>query len=148
MCLVAQLCLTLCNPMEWSPPGSSVHGILQARILEWITMPSSRGSSQPRDGNPCLLHLLHWQADFFPQCHLGSPKAFLSSIKASAFVPSWVEFPGTSSRLGLLLCPWGLHGAFETPDHLHQTDKQTPNCSPRCSRKPQGTIGLWPDFRL
>ena len=50
VCLVAQLCLTLRDPMEWSPPGSSVHGILQARILEWITMPSSRGSSQPRDG--------------------------------------------------------------------------------------------------
>ena len=34
-CLVAQLCLTLCNPMDCSPPGSSVHGILQTRILEW-----------------------------------------------------------------------------------------------------------------
>ena len=51
-------------------------------------------------------------------------------------------------RLGMLLCPWGLHGAFETPDHLHKTDKQTPNCSPRCSRKPQEIIGLWPHFRL
>ena len=38
-----------CNPMDCSPPGSSVHGILQARILEWVTMPSSRGSSQIRD---------------------------------------------------------------------------------------------------
>ena len=47
--LVAQSCLTLCNPIDCSPPGSSVHGILQARILEWIAMPSSRGSSQPRD---------------------------------------------------------------------------------------------------
>ena len=44
-----QLCPTLCNPIDYSPPGSSVHGILQARILEWVTMPSSRGSSQPRD---------------------------------------------------------------------------------------------------
>ena len=40
---------TLCNPMDCSPPGSSVHGILQARILEWIAVPFSRGSSQPRD---------------------------------------------------------------------------------------------------
>ena len=38
----------LCNPMDCGPPGSSVHGILQARILEWVAMPSSRGSSQPR----------------------------------------------------------------------------------------------------
>ena len=47
--LVAQSCLTLCDPMHYSPPGSSVHGILQARILEWIAMPFSKKSSQPRD---------------------------------------------------------------------------------------------------
>ena len=47
--LVAQLCPTLCNPMDCSPPGSSVHGILQARTVEWVAMPSSRGSSWPRD---------------------------------------------------------------------------------------------------
>ena len=44
-----QLCPTLCNPMDYSPPGSSVHRILQARILEWVAMPSSRGSSWPKD---------------------------------------------------------------------------------------------------
>ena len=44
-----QSCLTLCNPMDCSPLGSSVHGILQARILEWVAMPSSKGSSRPRD---------------------------------------------------------------------------------------------------
>ena len=40
-----QSCLTLCNPMDCSPPGSSVCGILQARILEWVAMPSSKESS-------------------------------------------------------------------------------------------------------
>ena len=45
-----QLGLTLRNPMNCSPPGSSVHGILQARTLEWVGMPSSRGSFLPRDG--------------------------------------------------------------------------------------------------
>ena len=44
-----QLCLTLCNPMDCSPPGSSVHGIFQARILEGVARPSSRGSSPPTD---------------------------------------------------------------------------------------------------
>ena len=44
-----QLCLTPCNPMECSLAGSSIHGILQARILEWAAMPFPRGSSQPRD---------------------------------------------------------------------------------------------------
>ena len=47
--LIAQLCPTLCDPMDCSPPGSSVHGILQARILEWVAIPFSRGSSRPRD---------------------------------------------------------------------------------------------------
>ena len=45
--LVIRLCLTLYNPLDCSPPGSSVHGILQARILKWVTIPFSRGSSDP-----------------------------------------------------------------------------------------------------
>ena len=47
--LVAQSCLTVCNPVDCRSPGSSVHGILQARILEWVAMLFSRGSSRPRD---------------------------------------------------------------------------------------------------
>ena len=47
--LVAQSCLTLCDPTDCSPPGFSVHGILQAQILEWIDIPFSRGTSQTRD---------------------------------------------------------------------------------------------------
>ena len=47
--LVAQLCLTPFDPMDCSPPGSSVHGILQPRMLEWVAMLFSMGSSQPRD---------------------------------------------------------------------------------------------------
>ena len=47
--LVAQLCPTLCDPMDCSLPGSSVHGIFQARILEWVAIPFSRRSSQPRN---------------------------------------------------------------------------------------------------
>ena len=52
MCLCAQslqLYPTLCDPLDYSPPSSSVHGILQVRILEWVAMPFSKGSSQPRD---------------------------------------------------------------------------------------------------
>ena len=48
-CLVSQQCLTLCDPMDCSPQGSSVYEILQARILEWVAIPFSWGSSQPRD---------------------------------------------------------------------------------------------------
>ena len=50
----AQLCLILCNPRDCSPQGSSVQGILQARILEWIAIPSSRGSSGIEPGSPPL----------------------------------------------------------------------------------------------
>ena len=52
MCVSAklfQLCPTLCDPMDCGAPGSSAHRILQARVLEWVAMSSSRGSSRPRD---------------------------------------------------------------------------------------------------
>ena len=48
-CSVIQSCLTLCDPMDCSSPGSSVHGIFQAHILEWVALSFSRVSSQPRD---------------------------------------------------------------------------------------------------
>ena len=53
-----QSCPTLCNPMDCSPPGVSVHRISQARKLEWVAISSSQGSSQPRDWT-CLLRLPH-----------------------------------------------------------------------------------------
>ena len=49
LCLVTQSCLTFCNPLNCSPPGSSVHGTFQARILEWVAISSSRRSFWPRD---------------------------------------------------------------------------------------------------
>ena len=54
---IPQLCPVLCNPMDYSLSGSSVHGILQARILEWVAYPFSRGSSQPRNrtGVSCIV---------------------------------------------------------------------------------------------
>ena len=57
-----QLCLTLCDPMDCSLPGSSVHGVLQARILPCVVISFSRGIFLTQGSNPCLLHLLHRQA--------------------------------------------------------------------------------------
>ena len=57
--LVAQPCPTLCDPMDCSQPGSSAHEILQARVLEWVAISFSRGSSQPRDWTWILCHLSH-----------------------------------------------------------------------------------------
>ena len=60
ICMLAkfQSCTTLCEPMGCSPSGSSVHGILQARILEWVIMMSSREFSQPRGSTLYLLQFL------------------------------------------------------------------------------------------
>ena len=63
-CLVTKSCLTLCDRMDCSPPGSSVHGISKARILEWVAISFSRGCSQPMEW-ACISHigrqvLYHW----------------------------------------------------------------------------------------
>ena len=65
-----QSCPTLCNPMDCSPSDSSVHGILQARILEWVARPSSRDYFRPRNIKPATPVL---QMDSLPLRHWGSP---------------------------------------------------------------------------
>ena len=67
-----QSCLTLCDLKNCTLPGSSVRRILQARILQWVAMPSSRGSSLPRDRTH-LWSLLHWQACSLPIAPPGKP---------------------------------------------------------------------------
>ena len=79
VCLVAQSCLTLGDPMDCSPQGSSVHGILQARILEWVAMPSSRESSLTQGLN---LDLGHCRQILCCLIHQGSPR-----------ILEWVAYP-------------------------------------------------------
>ena len=55
---IIQSCLILCDPMDCNLPDSSVHEILQARILEWVAVPFSRGASQPRDGTQVFLKVI------------------------------------------------------------------------------------------
>ena len=82
---VTQWCLTLCNPMDCSLPGSSVHRILQARILEWVVVPFSRRSSQPRDRTQvsCIA------GRFFTSW--ATREAFRWSEKGSSFVPNCLK---------------------------------------------------------
>ena len=80
--LVAQLCLTLCDPVECSLPGSSLHGILQARILGWVAISFSRGVFQTQESNPHLLCLLHCQVDSLSLRHL----ALLDQMATQFFV--------------------------------------------------------------
>ena len=83
LCSLAQSCLTLCNPMDCNPPDSFVHGILQARTLQWVPMLSSRGSSQPRDQTQISLIA----GDSLPYEPIGK-STFLSSVQFSRSVMS------------------------------------------------------------
>ena len=77
---VAQLCLTLCNPMDCNPPGSSIHGILQARTWKWTACFLLQGIFPTEGVNQCPLSLLHWQADSLPTAAPGKPHACLLLI--------------------------------------------------------------------
>ena len=68
-----QLYPTLCDPMGCSPPGSSVHGILQARILDWVVIPSSKGLSQPRNRTHVSYVFCVSRQVLYHCHHLGSP---------------------------------------------------------------------------
>ena len=81
VCTCAQWYLTLCNPVDGILPGSSVHGIFQARILELVAISYSRTSSQLRDKNSCLFCLLHWQADSLSLAPPASSLAHLGEEK-------------------------------------------------------------------
>ena len=76
-CSVAQLCLTPCDPVDYSLPGSSVHGILQARILKWVAISFSRGSSWPRDQSS-VSYIGRWI--LYRLSHLGSPYSALPAF--------------------------------------------------------------------
>ena len=75
---------TLCDAMEFSPPGSSVHGILQERILEWVVMSSSRGSFRLHGSNVGLVHLIYLAGGFFTTSATWKP-SLLMIITADLF---------------------------------------------------------------
>ena len=115
-----QSCLTLCDPINCRPPHSSVHGILQTRIPEWVAMPFSRGSSRPRDRNLHLLRLLHWEASslslalssdiysveaftvFKTLCESALEKAMAPHSSTLAWEIPWMEEPGGLQSMGSL----------------------------------------------
>ena len=71
----------LCNTMDYSLPGSSIHAILQARILEWVAISFSRRSSDPGMKPTCLLSLLHWHVDSLPLAPPGKPNKYFTDWK-------------------------------------------------------------------
>ena len=76
----AQSGSTLCDPMDCNLSGSSVHGILQARILEWVAISYSKGSSQPRD-RTCISYIGRWIFFFLTTVPPGKPKGIRQMIK-------------------------------------------------------------------
>ena len=104
----------LCDSMDHSPSGSSVHGILQARILEWVAMPSSRGSSKDTIFESCLLLLLHCrQVLYHWVSHRGSPcKEVRHVIRSLLYKKGSMWKDSTVGASGdHLTCPWWLRMA-------------------------------------
>ena len=90
-----QSCPTLCVSVDHGPPGSSAHGTLQARILEWVAMPSSGESSQPRDQTHvfCVSCMGRW--GLYPKCHLGNPFYTQQCIYVNATHPIHLTLPSS-----------------------------------------------------
>ena len=94
----AQLHLILCDPMDCSPPGSSVHGVFQARVLEWGAIFSSSGSSQPRDqtynsgvscfGRRILYHLHHQGSPSFHRTPVSKRRTSACGVQMQAGIPT------------------------------------------------------------
>ena len=87
MCSVVQSCLTLSDPMDCSPPGSSVHGIFQARILEWVVISYFRRYLPNQGSNPYLLNLLHWYTSTGLSLFLKVPFMSLQFYERPTLVP-------------------------------------------------------------
>lgn len=96
-----QLCPTLCDPVDCSPPSSSVNGILQARILDWVAMPSSRESSWLKDQTRSLA----LEANSLPSEPLGESSSFL---RGNIYIAAWgISFWSVVLTLSALLgTPW------------------------------------------
>ena len=115
--LVAQSCQTLCNPIDCSPPGTSVHGILQARILEWVAISVSKRSSPPRDrtqvfcitGRFFTSWATKWEQKLCPKTERGMLGVFwgplhpAETILCSSF-PNW--YPCCAHLQDLLQLVW------------------------------------------
>ena len=99
--LVAKLCPTLCKPMDCNPPGSSAHGISRARILEWVAISFSRGSSQPRD----CTYIFCLAGGFFTTEPSGKP---LSQFSCSVVSDSATPWRAARQASLSITNPWSL----------------------------------------
>ena len=162
VCSVAQLCLTLCDPMDCNPPGSSVHGILQARILKWVAIPVSMESSWPMGQTrvSCLEYTLSnmvthvsvvrlWRKKITK--YLINPnlweKAMAPHSSTLAWKIPWMEEPGGLQSMGLLRVghAWATSLSLFTFMHWRRKWQPTPVFLPGESQGPGSLLGcrLW-----
>ena len=109
LCLVAQLCLTVCDPRDCSPQGSSVHGILQGRRLEWVPMPSSKGSSQLRiePRSPASrADTLTSEPPGKPLLHKDRSKSLSSALIICRMTSLWIPQITVSNQIKSLIPRW------------------------------------------
>ena len=107
--LISQSCPTLCDPMDCGLPGFSVHGILQARILEWVAIPFSRGTSQPRDRTvvSCIAgRFFTYRATGKSIVQTPASQQCAHKMKATA-CPSFPSFPLACVCMSPSSQPWG-----------------------------------------
>ena len=122
-CMLSHLSrVQLCDPMDCSPPSSSVRWILQARILEWVAVPSSRGYSQPRDGT-CVSYVscIDWQVGSLPLAPPEKPSCHVShgrNLTWTSFPKLCIQKRPTNTQINRepfphrFICPLGLPKPF------------------------------------
>ena len=125
----AQLCPTLCDPMNCSPTGSSVHGIFQAKILDLVAISFSRGSSQLRDQTPVSCFCIgRWV--FYQLNHQGRLYSlFISRHCFKLVVLSWGWFCPPEGTFGGLRCFWLLQLGRVSYQHLVVETKDSAKCA-------------------
>ena len=138
--LVTQSCLTLCNTMDCSPPGSPVHGILQARILEWVAILFSRGSFWPSKQTQvsCITHLLSlWDlvssTSAHPTTQAGNRQSPFTLLSPCLPCPINHQIPPTSNSLS----SWHKTSLLSFP--LQQQQPLSPSASSGTATLASGT---------
>ena len=155
VCVCAQPCPTLCDPTDCSPPGSSVHGIFQARKMEWVVISSSRRFSWPRD-RMWVSCVLHWEVDSLPLSLLrplidytmyikGLLRAMALHSSTLAWKVPWTEEPVGLQSMGSLGHDWATSLSLFTFMHWRRKWQPTPVFLPGESQGRGNLVGcrLW-----
>ena len=149
MCLLAWSCPTLCNPMDWSPPGSSIHKLFQTRKLEWVAIFSSRVSFWPRDwicvscisciGRQILYHWVIWEVQIIVSCYeteslLKNNILKLNNIFKRKNICIYSTYRQLTNLMNWSSVKWSEGSCFLAPPQKIRT-KMSPSLGSRVERK-------------